>query len=37
MARESITYQQGWKSSFIFLWLGSFITGLGYSTTMPFI
>lgn len=30
-------YPAGWRRSFATLWLGSFITGLGYSMTMPFI
>lgn len=34
---QAIDYPQGWKRSFIILWLGCFITGLGYSMTMPFI
>lgn len=37
MAGRKIAYPAGWRSSFIFLWLGSFITGLGYSMTMPFV
>ena len=27
----------GWHKTFYTLWLGCFITGLGYSMTMPFI
>lgn len=35
--RQKITYPQGWRGAFITLWLGSFITGMGYSMTMPFV
>ncbi|MCT6807554.1 MAG: multidrug transporter subunit MdtG, partial [Bombilactobacillus sp.] len=27
----------GWHKAFYTLWLGCFITGMGYSMTMPFI
>lgn len=28
---------RGWHKTFYTLWIGSFITGMGYSMTMPFI
>ncbi|MCH3905058.1 MAG: MFS transporter [Lactobacillus sp.] len=34
---SKIIYPQGWRGAFITLWLGSFITGMGYSMTMPFV
>ena len=30
-------FPSGWHRAFIVLWLGCFITGMGYSMTMPFI
>ena len=30
-------FPAGWRRAFIVLWLGCFITGMGYSMTMPFI
>ena len=30
-------YPKTWKRTFISLWLGCFITGLGFSMTMPFM
>lgn len=36
-ARTSEQYPNGWHRTFYTLWLGSFITGAGYSMTMPFI
>lgn len=37
MSISEDTYPKGWKTAFITLWLGNFITGMGYSMTMPFI
>lgn len=34
---HSYTLPKGWHKTFYTLWLGCFITGLGYSMTMPFI
>ncbi len=34
---EKNKYPAGWRTAFITLWLGCFITGMGYSMTMPFI
>lgn len=34
---RSIKLPAGWHKTFITLWAGCFITGLGYSMTMPFI
>jgi DHA1 family multidrug resistance protein-like MFS transporter len=36
MTKTSIRHKQ-WRRSFISLWIGCFITALGYSMTMPFI
>ncbi|RMC23575.1 MULTISPECIES: MFS transporter [unclassified Lactobacillus] len=36
MARSN-TLPAGWHKAFYTLWLGCFITGMGYSMTMPFI
>ena len=30
-------FPHGWHRTFYTLWLGAFITGMGYSMTMPFI
>lgn len=30
-------FPRGWRRTFLVLWLGCFITGMGYSMTMPFI
>ena len=38
MAKEAEERRQAvWKKSFLILWIGCFITALGYSMTMPFI
>ncbi len=34
---QASTLPNGWHKTFYTLWLGCFITGLGYSMTMPFI
>lgn len=34
---HSYTLPKGWHKTFYTLWLGCFITGMGYSMTMPFI
>lgn len=34
---DSVHFPAGWHKAFYTLWLGSFITGMGYSMTMPFI
>ena len=34
---HTYTLPSGWHKIFYTLWLGCFITGLGYSMTMPFI
>jgi DHA1 family multidrug resistance protein-like MFS transporter len=34
---KSYRLPAGWHKAFYTLWLGSFITGMGYSMTMPFI
>ncbi|AUJ33177.1 multidrug efflux MFS transporter [Liquorilactobacillus nagelii DSM 13675] len=36
MSQSSLRHRQ-WRRSFISLWIGCFITALGYSMTMPFI
>lgn len=35
--RPKLVYPKGWRAAFIALWIGSFITGMGYSMTMPFV
>lgn len=37
MGTSNDEYPQGWHRTFYTLWLGAFITGAGYSMTMPFI
>ena len=34
---KSTAFPAGWHKAFYTLWLGCFITGMGYSMTMPFI
>ena len=36
-AQSKEQYPSGWHRTFYTLWLGAFITGAGYSMTMPFI
>lgn len=37
IAGHNDTFPKGWHQTFYTLWLGCFITGMGYSMTMPFI
>lgn len=37
MSKDISDLSKNWHRSFYTLWLGSFITGMGYSMTMPFI
>ncbi|MCF1783658.1 MFS transporter [Lactobacillus mulieris] len=37
MSKGTSNLSKNWHRSFYTLWLGSFITGMGYSMTMPFI
>lgn len=37
LADDNEQLPKGWHQTFITLWLGCFITGMGYSMTMPFI
>lgn len=37
LAEDNEQFPKGWHKTFITLWLGCFITGMGYSMTMPFI
>lgn len=37
LAEDDDQFPKGWHQTFITLWLGCFITGMGYSMTMPFI
>nr|WP_317638268.1 MFS transporter [Lactobacillus xylocopicola] len=37
MLKSSAKLPAGWHKAFYTLWLGCFITGMGYSMTMPFI
>ena len=34
---KSSAFPAGWHKAFYTLWLGCFITGMGYSMTMPFV
>ncbi len=37
MKKTAVSYPAGWHKAFYTLWLGCFITGMGYSMTMPFV
>lgn len=37
MQKKAVSYPAGWHKAFYTLWLGCFITGMGYSMTMPFV